>query len=179
LDALIAKQLESDEFGTFVLADARRIENGARGGEFLNLPWSKFRARYRGETKRSARERRLRVKDLPEDTSFEEAYPVQFDALRRLMMPVPYLGVFLFDGVLNVAPYQLLEHFPPDLGPKTYIGEDGTYTCLHLDMSDAFNLLVECIGAAGCVGAVWHMWRVEDQQKVRASFDGRHAAHGG
>jgi hypothetical protein len=179
LDALIAKQIKSDESVMFVVADDRRIEIGDYRGEFQTLLWSEFRGRYHSKKKRSRNTPGLRVKDLPEDASFEETYPAQFDELRRRMAPVPYLGGFLFDAVLNVAPYLPLPQFQPDLGPKTYIGEDETFTRVHLDMSDAFNLMVECSGNVGCVGAVWHMWRVEDQQKVRASFDGRHMAHGG
>jgi lysine-specific demethylase 3 len=60
---------------------------------------------------------------------------------------IPWLG----EGPLNLATALHLEDNPTDLGPKTYIaygreeegkGEGDSVTKLHLDMTDAINLMM-------------------------------------
>lgn len=87
----------------------------------------------------------LKLKDWPADNDFAKSLPEHFD---DLMSVIPLQDYTLRKGRLNLAGYMPDFHIKPDLGPKMYIAygnalypETGT-TNLHIDMSDACNLMV-------------------------------------
>ena len=137
----------------------------------------------------------LKMKDWPSDKSFDEVYPDEYVTFRSVCKRISpgYTDRTVAEGPNNLASYFPTRDIPPDLGPKTYIAhggeqEDGEaiggHTNIHLDMSDAFNVIVDLesepqwkpgspapAAANGAetsapLGAVWHIWHLEDQAKV-------------
>ena len=87
----------------------------------------------------------LKLKDWPPTEDFSETMPNRFGDLMR-SLPLPEYTQR--NGVLNLAS-RLPDFFvKPDLGPKMYVAygsalhpKEGT-TNLHLDISDAVNVMV-------------------------------------
>ena len=87
----------------------------------------------------------LKLKDWPPTEDFSETMPNRFSDLMR-SLPLPEYTQR--NGVLNLAS-RLPDFFvKPDLGPKMYVAygsalhpKEGT-TNLHLDISDAVNVMV-------------------------------------
>uniref|UniRef100_T1J383 [histone H3]-dimethyl-L-lysine(9) demethylase n=1 Tax=Strigamia maritima TaxID=126957 RepID=T1J383_STRMM len=146
----------------------------------------------------NGRYRLLKLKDWPPGDDFSEVMPSRFD---DLMKALPLPDYTCRDGKLNLT--ARLPNFlvPPDLGPKMYIAYGSTQypsqgtTNLHLDMSDAVNVMVyagilkdedveeafQVICDAGCdvltrkrvkeesvkLGALWHIFKSNDAPKIR------------
>ena len=146
----------------------------------------------------------LKLKDWPPNAEFRDKLPIWFD---NLMDALPLSEYTRYNGCRNLAS-RLPEFFVrPDLGPKMYCAygsvlhpEKGT-TNLHLDMSDAVNVMIyvgvaqqnnkplqshldganKLLEMGGCdfnmmnrancsghkVGALWHIWKAEDADKIR------------
>lgn len=87
----------------------------------------------------------LKLKDWPPGDDFAEILPKRFD---DLMKGLPMPEYTLRDGQLNISSCLPKMFVPPDLGPKMYNAygsalypKKGT-TNLHLDISDAVNIMV-------------------------------------
>ena len=87
----------------------------------------------------------LKLKDWPDDNDFKQFLPENFNDLMRVL---PIKDYTLRTGHFNLASMMPDFFVRPDLGPKMYIAygnalypDTGT-TNLHLDMSDAVNLMV-------------------------------------
>lgn len=87
----------------------------------------------------------LKLKDWPPGEDFSDLMPERFaDLMRALPMP----EYTRRDGRLNLASCLPDAFVPPDLGPKMYIAygcahrPDRASTNLHLDVSDAVNIIV-------------------------------------
>jgi lysine-specific demethylase 3 len=87
----------------------------------------------------------LKLKDWPTDNDFSNFLPENFE---DLMSVLPIKDYTLRTGHFNLASMMPDFFVRPDLGPKMYIAygnalhpDTGT-TNLHLDMSDAMNLMV-------------------------------------
>uniref|UniRef100_T1J0U0 [histone H3]-dimethyl-L-lysine(9) demethylase n=1 Tax=Strigamia maritima TaxID=126957 RepID=T1J0U0_STRMM len=87
----------------------------------------------------------LKLKDWPPGDDFSEILPTRF---QDLMKALPLPDYTHREGKLNLTA-RLPNYFvPPDLGPKLYIAYGSTQypsqgtTNLHLDMSDAVNVMV-------------------------------------
>jgi lysine-specific demethylase 3 len=87
----------------------------------------------------------LKLKDWPPDGDIAENLPRRYQDLIR-NFPIP--SYTLREGKLNLASYMPDWFLKPELGPKMYIAYGNALysarasTNLHLDMSDAVNLLV-------------------------------------
>ncbi|KAJ9087107.1 hypothetical protein DSO57_1036611 [Entomophthora muscae] len=113
----------------------------------------------------------MKIKDFPSTDKFSNVLPsLNQDFINRL--PVPEYMNYL--GSLNLVSLLPKSHIIPDLGPKIYIAYAGTAaeisgtTQLHLDAADAINALHYCSGPDGAAGAIWHLFRCEDAEAVRA-----------
>ena len=165
LRVLIADELSNKKRGYFVTANRDR---GRPPGQFVHASFQEFtNGYYRGVKKGSPV---LRVKDLPDTKRFAEMYPTQYATLQLMMGRVPFCDKHMFGGPLNVAAHMPTRDIPPDLGPKVYCSHAGGETCLHLDIADAVNVMTEVVPKNATVGARWHMWRVGDQEAVRAKL---------
>ncbi|RDX40357.1 hypothetical protein OH76DRAFT_1334227, partial [Lentinus brumalis] len=114
----------------------------------------------------------MKLKDWPPSKSFRTTFSDLFDGFCR-SIPLPCQDIARVDGKLNLA-----AHFPkngnaPDLGPKMYIatgskdhGDTFGTTKLHLDVTDAINLLPWCADRKGAA-AVWHIFAAESAPKLR------------
>ena len=87
----------------------------------------------------------MKLKDWPADNDLAASLPENF---KDLMSVIPLKDYTLRQGKLNLASFMPDFHVRPDLGPKMYIAygnalypDTGT-TNLHIDMSDACNLMV-------------------------------------
>ncbi|KAI0216178.1 hypothetical protein L0F63_007112 [Massospora cicadina] len=112
-----------------------------------------------------------KIKDFPSFMKFSEALPhINRDFMNQL--PVPeYMS---YKGSLNlVSLLPANNHIVPDLGPKMYVAYAGNNvaisgtTQLHLDAADAINGLQYSAGPTGEAGAIWHLFRREDADKIR------------
>ncbi|XP_055907043.1 lysine-specific demethylase 3A isoform X1 [Eupeodes corollae] len=87
----------------------------------------------------------LKLKDWPPGDDFAEILPTRF---RDLMSALPLPEYTLRTGGLNIASRLPSIFVPPDLGPKMYnaygsaLHPDKGTTNLHLDISDAVNIMV-------------------------------------
>ncbi|XP_054160063.1 lysine-specific demethylase 3A-like [Oppia nitens] len=146
----------------------------------------------------------LKLKDWPPDAEFRDKLPIWYD---NLMEALPMNEYTRYDGPRNLASRLPNFFVRPDLGPKMYCAygsvmhTDKGSTNLHLDMSDAVNVMVyvgiahkngvlleshinaqnDALVKGGCdqqmmdrmltndlkVGAIWHIWRAEDANKIR------------
>jgi hypothetical protein len=182
LRRLIAKEVTRKASTHFVVADGAKGVRGAYGGVFVEGTYAAFMKSYYGAVKLGGLV--VRIKDLPAQQSFADTYPTQSDRLRREIERIRTFDVCTYGGAQNVAAHTPKRDIPPDLGPKTYVSLKDGETNIHLDMSDAFNVLVEVVqkgrpaNDAPLVGAVWYMWSVEDQQKVPANLARHKGAHG-
>ncbi|KAI0754544.1 hypothetical protein C8Q80DRAFT_1297762 [Daedaleopsis nitida] len=104
----------------------------------------------------------LKLKDWPPQKHFRDAYPALFRAFVA-SIPVACQDIAAVDGVFNLAAHLPSNGIHPDLGRKMYIAcgspDDDTYgmTCLHLDVTDAFNLTVWCYDHSQ-PAAIWHIF---------------------
>ena len=93
----------------------------------------------------------LKLKDWPPDGDIAEHLPKRYN---DLINDFPIKSYTLREGNLNLASYMPNYFLKPELGPKMYIAygnalyNERASTNLHLDMSDAVNLLVY-VWAAG------------------------------
>lgn len=146
----------------------------------------------------------LKVKDYPPEAAFAEEMPRHW---QDFMQCLPFQEYCHPDGPLNVARYLTSALIKPDLGPKSYIAtgrleeheEGDSVTKLHVDLSDAINVLVHMEGSSASVrcgntpahpqadptyggaGAVWDIFQRQDVPKLQA-FLNRHCGdfrHGG
>lgn len=110
--------------------------------------------------------------------NFDKVFPEHF---KDLMNVIPFPDYTAYDGV-----YNLVNRLPnifnrPDMGPKLYTSYGTTIngiangmTNLHLDMSDAVNVMIYADGQTAdgkpkaC--AIWHIFPPEDAQKIRKFF---------
>jgi len=87
----------------------------------------------------------LKLKDWPPDGDIAEHLPKRYN---DLINDFPIKSYTLREGNLNLASYMPNYYLKPELGPKMYIAygnalyNERASTNLHLDMSDAVNLLV-------------------------------------
>ncbi|XP_047509324.1 lysine-specific demethylase 3A isoform X1 [Pieris napi] len=174
------------------------LVNCASGLVVPNQPGSKFWDGFQLAAKRLRDERGapmvLKLKDWPPGEDFAELLPTRFDDLMRVLPLGEYTSR---NGKLNLAA-RLPECFVrPDLGPKMYTayGGAGGTTNLHLDVSDAVNVMVhasapadaperarEASRAAEEAGvdvlsrkrarvkppaALWHIYAAKDADKIR------------
>ncbi|KAJ7620116.1 hypothetical protein FB45DRAFT_929501 [Roridomyces roridus] len=114
-----------------------------------------------------------KVKDWPPSTDFHKQFPIlyeQFDSA------VPMPDYVRRDGILNLAAYFPSNTVAPDLGPKMYssYANRTEHNCrgttqLHLDMSDAVNIMVFASPDPGNKpgSAVWDIFRGQDTDKIR------------
>ncbi|VVC32692.1 JmjC domain [Cinara cedri] len=114
-------------------------------------PMSKFWDGFEDGSKRlrdkDGRSMMLKLKDWPQSEDFAERLP---DRFKNLMDCLPLKEYTHRNGKFNLASYLPECFVRPDLGPKMYIayGNAGTThkllgtTNLHLDMSDAINVMV-------------------------------------
>ncbi|CAG8844590.1 7795_t:CDS:2, partial [Racocetra persica] len=87
----------------------------------------------------------LKIKDWPPNEDFAKAFPLHFN---DFMFALPFKRYTHRNGSFNLSARLPPKTNPPDLGPKMYnaygstdeIGGKGT-TNLHLDMTDAVNLM--------------------------------------
>ena len=115
----------------------------------------------------------LKLKDWPPTRDFAEVLPRHFT---DLMGAMPQPSYTRRTGTLNLASKLPVYTLPPDLGPKMYIAygalvaeaEEASLfgtTCLHMDMSDAVNLMVyvepDPPGSGGSQNGYWEggVWR--------------------
>ncbi|KAI0708445.1 hypothetical protein C8Q76DRAFT_627624, partial [Earliella scabrosa] len=112
--------------------------------------------------------------DWPPQDRFREMFPQLQEEFERVV-PMPAYTTPI--GTMNLA-----AHFPensvvPDLGPKLYIASGSTLdedhsgsTRLHLDLSDAVNILTYAsLTPEGLPGfALWHIFAPEDSVRIRA-----------
>ncbi|KAL0045073.1 hypothetical protein WJX82_007369 [Trebouxia sp. C0006] len=133
----------------------------------------------------------LKVKDYPPDAAFAEQMPRHW---QDFMQCLPFPEYAHPGGSLNVANYLSQDLVKPDLGPKSYIAtgrpkehdEGDSVTKLHVDLSDAINVLVHMEGKAtavrtghtpadpqadptyGGAGAVWDIFQRQDVPQLQA-----------
>jgi len=130
----------------------------------------------------------LKLKDFPPEREFREHFPRYFQDFCEFL-PCP-LHARPLDGALNMHPFLPRRMNPPDAGPKTYIamgrhregGEGDSVTKLHMDISDAVNVLAYVAGPPAArartgprapgpdwdgAGAVWDVFRREDRDALR------------
>ncbi|PIL29288.1 transcription factor [Ganoderma sinense ZZ0214-1] len=116
----------------------------------------------------------LKLKDWPPTANFKAMFPQLQEDFERAM-PLP--EYITSSGAKNLAAHFPLNSFTPDLGPKMYNALASTFdethsgsTRLHLDMSDAVNLMTHAASARdGSAGyALWHIFAPEDTCHVRA-----------
>ncbi|XP_037092203.1 LOW QUALITY PROTEIN: lysine-specific demethylase 3A-like [Pollicipes pollicipes] len=140
----------------------------------------------------------LKLKDWPPGDDFADMMPDRFS---DLMSVLPMTDYTRRDGRLNLASCLPDCFVRPDLGPKMYIAygcalhPSKASTNLHLDVSDAVNIMVHvgippdgdadnaealrAIDEAGCdqltkrrvkdelPGALWHIYHAADADKIR------------
>uniref|UniRef100_H2YD02 JmjC domain-containing protein n=1 Tax=Ciona savignyi TaxID=51511 RepID=H2YD02_CIOSA len=129
----------------------------------------------------------LKLKDWPTTDDFLDTMPHRF---KDLMAALPLPEYTSRDGTFNITSYLPNYFVRPDLGPKMYIAYGGLLpiissqsgtTNLHLDISDACNLMVYVgiikegdADAAqierarkGKPGALWHIFKASDTDKIR------------
>ncbi|BFZ64625.1 hypothetical protein YB2330_005775 [Saitoella coloradoensis] len=112
--------------------------------------------------------RTLKLKDWPPKADFKTEFPALFEDFERAL---PFPRYTRRTGFFNIASRFPVAYLPPDLGPKMYNayassdeeGGAGT-TNLHLDMTDAVNIMTYSAGNApegreGC--AVWDIFPAE------------------
>ncbi|KAA6427483.1 MAG: hypothetical protein FRX49_02146 [Trebouxia sp. A1-2] len=133
----------------------------------------------------------LKVKDYPPDAAFAEQMPRHW---QDFMQCLPFPEYAHPGGSLNVANYLSQDLVKPDLGPKSYIAtgrpkehdEGDSVTKLHVDLSDAINVLVHMEGNTtavrtgntpadskadptyGGAGAVWDIFQRQDVPQLQA-----------
>ncbi|XP_059049964.1 lysine-specific demethylase 3B isoform X2 [Achroia grisella] len=199
VSTLLDKNLWSPESFSRDFAETRvDLVNCASGLVVPNQPARKFWDGFELVTKRLRDERGapmvLKLKDWPPGEDFAELLPARFDDLMRALPLSEYTSR---NGKLNLAA-RLPECFVrPDLGPKMYTayGGAGGTTNLHLDVSDAVNVMVhasapddaqdrarEAAKAAEEAGvdvlarrrarvkppaALWHIYAAKDADKIR------------
>ncbi|XP_037875429.1 probable JmjC domain-containing histone demethylation protein 2C isoform X2 [Bombyx mori] len=199
VSALLDKDLWSPESFSRDFGDTRvDLVNCASGLVVPNQPARKFWDGFDLAVKRLRDERGapmvLKLKDWPPGEDFAELLPARFDDLMRALPLSEYTSR---NGKLNLAA-RLPECFVrPDLGPKMYTayGGAGGTTNLHLDVSDAVNVMVhasapadaperarEAARAAEEAGvdvlsrrrarlkppaALWHIYAAKDADKIR------------
>ncbi|XP_003747085.1 lysine-specific demethylase 3A [Galendromus occidentalis] len=122
-------------------------KTGSDLGKFIPMKkfWEGFECFAKRMKDRDGDHMLLKLKDWPPDENFSEVLPTRYaDLMKALPLPMYTLR----EGALNLA-NRLPDCFvPPDLGPKMYnaygsalFPTKGT-TNLHLDMSDAANVMV-------------------------------------
>ncbi|XP_049872327.1 lysine-specific demethylase 3A isoform X2 [Pectinophora gossypiella] len=199
MSSLLDKDLWSPESFSRDFGDTRvDLVNCASGLVVPNQPARKFWDGFELAGKRLRDERGapmvLKLKDWPPGEDFAELLPARFDDLMRALPLAEYTSRH---GKLNLAA-RLPECFVrPDLGPKMYTayGGAGGTTNLHLDVSDAVNVMVhasapgdaperarEAARAADEAGvdvltrrrarlkppaALWHIYAAKDADKIR------------
>ncbi|CAH0720118.1 unnamed protein product, partial [Brenthis ino] len=199
VSSLLDKDLWTPESFSRDFGDARvDLVNCASGLVVPNQPARKFWDGFELAAKRLRDERGapmvLKLKDWPPGEDFAELLPARFDDLMRALPLAEYTSRH---GRLNLAA-RLPDCFVrPDLGPKMYTayGGAGGTTNLHLDVSDAVNVLVhasapadaperarEAARAADEAGvdvlsrkrarlappaALWHIYAARDADKIR------------
>lgn len=187
----------SREFGhvRHDLIDCRR--NEPLTGYQIKCFWDGFEDASKRLTDATGQPLILKLKDWPSSEDFADSMPSRF---LDLMSALPMPSYTQRNGELNLAG-RLPEFFvKPDLGPKMYIAyglakypQSGT-TNLHLDVSDAVNVMVfvakekelqedvmKLIEASDCdelsksrvtengetPGALWHIYDAQDADKMR------------
>lgn len=144
--------------------------NCCTGKVVSNQPMSKFWDGFENGDKRlhdnNGQSMMLKLKDWPQSEDFAKRLPDRFE---DLMNCLPLKEYTQRDGRFNLAS-RLPECFVrPDLGPKMYIayGNAGTShkllstTNLHLDMSDAINVMVHVAITKNCYENN-HEWYVRE-----------------
>lgn len=107
--------------------------------------WEGFQCMHKRLLDANGKPMLLKLKDWPPGDDFAEILPTRFaDLMRGLPMPEYTLRT----GNLNIASCLPKMFVPPDLGPKMYnaygsaLHPDKGTTNLHLDISDAVNIMV-------------------------------------
>lgn len=92
----------------------------------------------------------LKVKDWPPDEHFKDRLKRHNQDFMEMLPIKEYSNPFW--GCLNMHRTLPAKCLPPDIGPKTYValgrqpehpGEGDSVTKLHVDMSDAINVLLD------------------------------------
>ncbi|KAH9929931.1 uncharacterized protein BXZ73DRAFT_101993 [Epithele typhae] len=112
----------------------------------------------------------LKLKDWPPQDLFRQKFPDYYDSFIQAI-PIPTRDVAALDGVKNLAAHFDRHGCPPDLGPKMYVaygspGSQNGTTKLHLDFTDAVNLMTYCPDPKQA-GAIWHASPPESQPHIR------------
>ncbi|KAL3151375.1 hypothetical protein ABBQ38_013204 [Trebouxia sp. C0009 RCD-2024] len=136
----------------------------------------------------------LKVKDYPPEAAFAEEMPRHW---QDFMQCLPFPEYAHPQGSLNIANHLAEDLIKPDLGPKSYIAtgrpqehaEGDSVTKLHIDLSDAINVLLYMEGPTtpnvrcgntpadpqdptyGGAGAVWDIFQRQDLPKLQAYLE--------
>ncbi|KAL3160540.1 hypothetical protein ABBQ32_010839 [Trebouxia sp. C0010 RCD-2024] len=136
----------------------------------------------------------LKVKDYPPEAAFAQEMPRHW---QDFMQCLPFPEYAHPQGSLNIANYLAEDLIKPDLGPKSYIAtgrpqehaEGDSVTKLHIDLSDAINVLLYMEGPTtptvrcgdtpadpqdptyGGAGAVWDIFQRQDLPKLQAYLE--------
>ncbi|XP_055852325.1 lysine-specific demethylase 3B isoform X1 [Episyrphus balteatus] len=111
----------------------------------MKLFWEGFQCVSKRLLDASGQPMLLKLKDWPPGDDFAEILPTRF---KDLMSALPLPEYTLRTGGLNIASRLPAIFVPPDLGPKMYnaygsaLHPDKGTTNLHLDISDAVNIMV-------------------------------------
>lgn len=199
VSSLLDKNMWSPESFSRDFGDMRvDLVNCSSGLVVPNQPARKFWDGFERVGKRLRDDRDapmvLKLKDWPPGEDFAETMPGRFDDLMRALPLAEYTSR---NGRLNLAA-RLPECFVrPDLGPKMYTayGGAGGTTNLHLDVSDAVNVMVHASAPADAPerareaaravdeagvdvlsrrrarvrppAALWHIYAARDADKIR------------
>ncbi|XP_043191367.1 lysine-specific demethylase 3A-like [Amphibalanus amphitrite] len=183
--------------------DVRNDLINCRTGNIVpNQPMRRFWEGFESVTRRLRDDKGqpmiLKLKDWPPGEDFADMMPRRFS---DLMSVLPMTEYTRRDGRLNLASCLPDIFVRPDLGPKMYIAygcalhPSKASTNLHLDVSDAVNIMVyvgipadgdadnaealRAIDEAGCdqltkrrvrdelPGALWHIYHAADADKIR------------
>ncbi|TFK85079.1 hypothetical protein K466DRAFT_495422 [Polyporus arcularius HHB13444] len=109
-----------------------------------------------------------KLKDWPTQRHFKSAYEQLYIGF---CSSVPCPDLVCPNGILNLAGHSPTNSVAPDLGPKLYAApaaKPGTATTnLHMDITDAANLMVWCAAPTGAIGAFWDIFAVHSADVVR------------
>ncbi|KAI0703523.1 hypothetical protein C8T65DRAFT_709242 [Cerioporus squamosus] len=108
------------------------------------------------------------LKDWPTQQDFKSACKTLYDGF---CLSVPCPDLVCPNGILNLAGHSPTNYVAPDLGPKLYAApaaKSGTATTkLHMDITDAANLMVWSAASTGDIGAYWDIFAAHSADPLR------------
>ncbi|KAI0710348.1 hypothetical protein C8T65DRAFT_557686, partial [Cerioporus squamosus] len=109
-----------------------------------------------------------KLKDWPTQQDFKSACEQLYVGF---CSSVPCPDLVCPNGIFNLAAHSPTNYVAPDLGPKIYAApaaKPGTATTkLHMDVTDAANLMVWSSASTGDIGASWDIFAVESADALR------------